>query len=103
MYDQYGTGGANSQWLTITLWLYNIGWGEWNFGRAAALAWILFLIILVIGLINLLVTKSLVRDEGSRSTMTRAQLRAAQRSAKADVARRRTAHTAAAETREVIR
>ena len=45
MYDQYGTGGANSQWLTITLWLYNIGWGEWNFGRAAALAWILFLII----------------------------------------------------------
>lgn len=103
MYDQYGTGGANSQWLTITLWLYNIGWGEWNFGRAAALAWILFLIILVIGLINLLVTKSLVRDEGSRSTMTRAQLRAAQRSAKADVARRRTAHNAAAETREVIR
>lgn len=103
MYDQYGTGGANSQWLTITLWLYNIGWGEWNFGRAAALAWILFLIILVIGLINLLVTKSLVRDEGSRSTMTRAQLRAAQRSAKADVARRRTAHNAATETREVIR
>lgn len=62
MYDQYGTGGANSQWLTITLYLYNIGWGEWNFGRAAALAWILFLIIIAIGVINLLVTRSLVRD-----------------------------------------
>lgn len=65
MYDQYGTGGANSQWLTITLYLYNIGWGEWNFGRAAALAWILFIIILLIGVVNLLVTRRLVRDEGS--------------------------------------
>jgi cellobiose transport system permease protein len=79
MYDQYGTGGANSQWLTITLWLYNIGWGEWNFGRAAALAWILFIIILIIGVINLLVTRSVVRDEGRRNTMTRAERRAAVR------------------------
>lgn len=65
MYDQFGTGGANSQWLTISLYLYNIGWGEWNFGRAAALAWILFLIILAIGVINLFVTRSVVRDTGS--------------------------------------
>jgi len=86
MYDQYGTGGANYQWLTITLWLYNIGWGEWNFGRAAALAWILFLIILVIGVVNLFITRSLVRDEGTRSDLTRAQMRAARRDAKASVA-----------------
>jgi len=66
MYDQYGTGGADSQWLTITLYLYDIGWGQWNFGRAAALAWILFLIILAIGVINLLVTQKVVRDEGRR-------------------------------------
>ena len=46
MYDNTGEGGAAQQWLTITLYLYNIGWGEFNFGRAAALAWILFLIIL---------------------------------------------------------
>ena len=66
MYDQTGRGGAAQQWLTITLYLYNIGWGEFNFGRAAALAWILFLIILIIGLINLLITRRLVRDEGGR-------------------------------------
>lgn len=66
MYDNTGEGGAAQQWLTITLFLYNIGWREWNFGRAAALAWILFLIILVIGLINLAVTRRLVRDEGGR-------------------------------------
>lgn len=63
MYDQYGTGGSNYQWLTISLYLYNIGWGEWNFGRAAALAWILFLIILVIGLVNLFITRALVRTD----------------------------------------
>jgi cellobiose transport system permease protein len=66
MYDNTGEGGPAQQWLTITLFLYNIGWREWNFGRAAALAWILFLIILVIGLINLLVTRRLVADEGGR-------------------------------------
>lgn len=82
MYDQYGTGGADSQWLTITLWLYNIGWGEFNFGRAAALAWILFLIILVIGVINLFVTRGLVRDEGSRQQMSRRDRRAAARAAR---------------------
>ena len=82
MYDQYGTGGPNSQWLTITLWLYNIGWGEWNFGRAAALAWILFIIILLIGVINLFVTQGLVRTEGTRTTQTRSERRAAARSAR---------------------
>ncbi|WP_374113556.1 carbohydrate ABC transporter permease [Microbacterium sp. zg.B48] len=66
MFDNTGEGGPAQQWLTITLYLYNIGWGEFNFGRAAALAWILFLIILAIGLINLLITRRVVRDEGGR-------------------------------------
>lgn len=86
MYDQYGTGGANSQWLTISLWLYDIGWGEWNFGRAAALAWILFLIILAIGIVNLFVSQGLIRDEGGRGQLTRKQRRAAVRAARASVA-----------------
>ncbi|MDX2376321.1 sugar ABC transporter permease [Microbacterium sp. LRZ72] len=79
MYDQFGRGGAAQQWLTITLYLYDIGWGQWNFGRAAALAWILFLIILVIGLINLLVTRRLVRDDGRRGAISRTAARAARR------------------------
>lgn len=75
-FDNTGQGGAAQQWLTITLFLYNIGWREWNFGRAAALAWILFLIILVIGLINLMITRRLVRDEGGRGvTAPRRSLR----------------------------
>ena len=82
MYDQYGTGGADSQWLTITLYLYDIGWGQWNFGRAAALAWILFLIILAIGIINLLVTQKVVRDEGRRDGGTARERRRAAASAR---------------------
>ena len=46
-----------------------LGWGEFNFGRAAALAWILFLIIMLIGLINLAITRRLVRDEGGRGVV----------------------------------
>ncbi|MGW9112343.1 carbohydrate ABC transporter permease [Microbacterium sp. NPDC055683] len=93
MFDQFGRGGSAQQWLTITLYLYDIGWGEWNFGRAAAMAWILFLIILAIGLINLLVTRSLVRDEGSRGApVSRRERRAIQR---ARVQRTRTQATEA--------
>lgn len=66
MFDNTGEGGPAQQWLTITLYLYNIGWGEFNFGRAAALAWILFIIIVAIGLVNLLITRRLVRDDGGR-------------------------------------
>lgn len=88
MYDQFGTGGADSQWLTVTLYLYDIGWGQWNFGRAAALAWILFLIILAIGIVNLLVTRRVVRDEGSRGDGPgRREQRAAARAARRDLRR----------------
>lgn len=68
VFDQFGRGGAGQQWLTITLYLYDIGWGQYNFGRAAAMAWILFIIIVLIGLINLFITRSLVRNEGLRGT-----------------------------------
>ena len=57
LYDQFGQGGANGQWMTITIYLYNLGWGQLNFGRAAAVAWLLFLIIVIIGLLNLVITR----------------------------------------------
>ncbi|GAA3918627.1 carbohydrate ABC transporter permease [Microbacterium invictum] len=85
MFDQFGRGGAGQQWLTITLYLYDIGWGQWNFGRAAAMAWILFIIILGIGLINLLITRNLVRDEGLRSETSKQQRREQAKAAKKNV------------------
>ncbi|WP_062297869.1 carbohydrate ABC transporter permease [Demequina maris] len=63
MYDTNGRGGSNHQWETITLYLYNMGWGEFNFGRAAAVAWILFLIIVAFGLLNFAVTRRFIASD----------------------------------------
>ncbi len=63
MYDSTGTGGANHQWETITMYLYNTGWGKFNFGRAAAVAWILFIIIVGISLFNNWITTRLVAGD----------------------------------------
>ena len=66
MYDNTGLGGANQQWLTITLYLYNQGWGKFDFGRASAAAWILFLIIIIFVLLNLFLTRRFVADDSAR-------------------------------------
>jgi cellobiose transport system permease protein len=58
MFDQIGQGGSDRQWMTVTMYLYELGWGaQKSFGRASAVAWILFLIILVIGAINFMLTR----------------------------------------------
>ena len=71
MFDQYGAGGADRQWMTMTMYLYELGWGaQKSFGRAAAVAWILFLIILVVGLINFAFTRR-IASEGMAVTKKR--------------------------------
>lgn len=68
MFDADGKGGANRDWMTVTMYLYDLGWGnQKNFGRAAAVAWMLFLIIIVIGLINFAITTSIASSDGSRA------------------------------------
>lgn len=57
LFDQYGRGGAGSQWKTLTIYLYELGWTQSNFGRASAVAWLLFLVIVAFGLVNLAVTR----------------------------------------------
>jgi len=57
MFDQAGQGGANRQWQTLTLYIYELGWGQRNFGRASAVAWLLFLIIVLIAVINFLISR----------------------------------------------
>ncbi|HMO10668.1 MAG TPA: sugar ABC transporter permease [Actinotalea sp.] len=58
MYDQLGQGGADRQWMTMTMYLYELGWGnQKSFGRASAVAWLLFLLIVAIGLINFSITR----------------------------------------------
>ncbi|MBW3090998.1 carbohydrate ABC transporter permease [Bifidobacterium miconisargentati] len=55
-------GGPNNQYLTVSLYLYKLGFvnvtpGQPNLGRAAAVAWLLFLIIVVIALLNFYLTQ----------------------------------------------
>jgi cellobiose transport system permease protein len=66
LFDQTGAGGANGQWLTLTLYLYNLGWTQLNFGRASAVAWLLFIVIVIIGLVNLAITRLIASNEGAR-------------------------------------
>ncbi len=57
MFDQWGQGGSDRQWMTVTMYLYEVGWGaQKSFGRAAAIAWVLFLVILVVGIVNFLLS-----------------------------------------------
>ncbi len=63
MFDQYGQGGADRQCQTLTIHLYNIGWTQKNFGRAAAIAWLLFLITIVFALVNFVVTQRIASRE----------------------------------------
>jgi cellobiose transport system permease protein len=70
MFNQAGNGGADRQWMTMTMYLYELGWGaQKSFGRASAVAWILFLIIITIGIVNFLITRRIAatgNDDGGK-------------------------------------
>lgn len=60
LYNQLGDGGADRQWMTMTMYIYELGWGaQKSFGRASAVAWMLFLIIVVIGMVNFALTRQI--------------------------------------------
>lgn len=65
MYDVYGLGGPDRQWMTVTMYLYELGWGsQRNFGRASAVAWLLFLVVLVFALVNYAIVRR-IADGGA--------------------------------------
>ncbi|WP_410651192.1 carbohydrate ABC transporter permease [Amycolatopsis sp. cmx-4-54] len=47
-----GTGGADRQFQTLAMYLYEKGFGEFDAGYAAAIAWLLFLFSAVFALVN---------------------------------------------------
>jgi cellobiose transport system permease protein len=56
-------GGASHQYQTIGLYMYETGWSNYALGKASAIAWTTFLIILVVIGINALVSASRSRRE----------------------------------------
>jgi cellobiose transport system permease protein len=59
VFDQYGQGGNDRQWMTVTLYLYQMGWGRKELGQASAVAWILFLVIVAIAVLNFWLTRKI--------------------------------------------
>ncbi|WP_443081239.1 carbohydrate ABC transporter permease [Streptomyces sp. PmtA] len=53
------TGGADHQFQTLGLYLYEQGWVNLHLGRASAIAWTMFLILLLIGAVNWLLVRRL--------------------------------------------
>ena len=66
MYDHSGRGGSDGQWQTMTLYLYELGWTRSDFGVASAVAVLLFLLIVAIGIINFTITRRISSAEAKR-------------------------------------
>lgn len=58
-----GIGGSERQFQTTVLYLWEMAFFRQNFGRAAAVAWMLFLLIVAIGLVNFLLSKQIATGE----------------------------------------
>lgn len=55
------TGGSDRQFQTLSLYLYEVGFGRYEFGYASATAWMMFMVIVVVALINYLITRRIRR------------------------------------------
>jgi cellobiose transport system permease protein len=53
------SGGSEHQFQTLGLYLYEQGWVNQHLGRASAIAWTMFLILIVIGLVNYVISRRL--------------------------------------------
>lgn len=52
LYEGNAGGGISHQYQTLGLYLYEQGWSFFHLGRAAAVAWVMFLLIVVLALLN---------------------------------------------------
>ncbi|MFF2040796.1 carbohydrate ABC transporter permease [Kitasatospora sp. NPDC058170] len=52
LYEGNAAGGISHQYQTLGLYLYEQGWSFFHLGRAAAVAWVMFLLIVVLALAN---------------------------------------------------
>lgn len=59
LFDSVTAGGSQRQFQTTVLYLWEMAFQRQNFGRASAIAWILFLIIVLVGVINFLISKKI--------------------------------------------
>ena len=77
LFDSRTNGGGARQFQTIVLYLYELAFPRRDFGQASATAWILFLIIVLVGLLSFAITRAIrtadVRPARSRVASVDAQ------------------------------
>ncbi|MDN4597749.1 carbohydrate ABC transporter permease [Leifsonia virtsii] len=56
-------GGPQRQYQTTVLYLWDMAFNRQNFGKAAAIAWLLFLLIVVFGVLNFLISRRIASTE----------------------------------------
>ncbi|WP_309068272.1 sugar ABC transporter permease [Microbacterium sp.] len=75
-----GIGGSDRQFQTTVLFMWELAFFRRNFGEASAVAWLLFLLIVGIGLINFFLSRRIATGDGARPN--RRARRAAKEAAK---------------------
>ncbi|MDR6972090.1 sugar ABC transporter permease [Leifsonia shinshuensis] len=56
-------GGPQRQYQTTVLYLWDMAFNRQNFGKASAIAWLLFLLIVIFGVINFLISRRIASTE----------------------------------------
>lgn len=74
-------GGPEREYQTTVLYLWDLAFNRGDFGRASAVAWMLFLIIILIGLINFFLSGSIASSSEGGSRKNRRQQRRAHKHA----------------------
>jgi cellobiose transport system permease protein len=60
------SGGISHQYQTLGLYMYEQGWGFFHLGRAAATAWVMFVLIVLLVLVNTALARRRTRKETAR-------------------------------------
>ncbi|MHA7219007.1 carbohydrate ABC transporter permease [Arthrobacter sp. MDT1-48-3] len=66
LFDPRTYGGTAAQFQTTVLYLYEMAFQRQNFGKASTIAWLLFLIIVLFGLVNYLISQRIATTGDGR-------------------------------------
>ena len=73
LFDPVNAGGTQKQFQTTVLYLWEMAFQRQNFGKAAAIAWLLFLIIVLVGVVNFLISKKIATADTKKQRRVRSR------------------------------
>ena len=93
LFDPATAGGSQRQFQTTVLYLWEMAFQRQNFGKASTIAWLLFLIIVLFGVINYLISRRIATAEAARPSRDARKSSALKNAALKNAARKRTERT----------